>query len=783
MPCKPTFATLLGLILFLGVAPAAAQSVSAVGPTPPRLAFVDGGVSFWRPGAEDWTPAQVNTALAAGDALYVASGGNVEVEIGARAYVRAGSGTEVQLESLETGYLQLSVPLGHAAVDLKRLPEGQRIEVDTPNGAFLLDSPGYYRLDVDDEATTFTARRDGRARVVSADAEPVEVTAGQQVVLRGTETTVSIALAPDEDAWDRWNYERTADLGERPRSAEYVPVEVAGLDDLDRYGDWRPTPTYGQVWVPRSVQVGWAPYSTGRWVWDGYYGWTWIDYAPWGWAPYHYGRWCWLDGYWGWAPGSLVVRPVYAPALVAFFGGPQVGVSLTVGLPFVSWVALGYGEPVLPWWGPVGFVGRPYWGGWGGPRLVNRVVINNTTIVNARDIHHFDNFRHRHAVIGSDGDRFRRGRGDYTHLSPDQKRHLRPIHGAVGVRPGPASLVPGERRVAPPPDRFKSRRVIATRSPQDPARQPHAAGLVPRNSRRQAPPRLVSPGDGRARGYDERGHVGQYAPPVPESGRGGETRGSDRAGARQPPVVRVPSKERRGSPIIEDSKGALRLPAKEPRDQSPGRGKPREGRGREPGPPAAGIRDPAPLSPPAALQGERQERGRRGLGQSPQLPPKAPVLDHAQGVAPRRPSGRGSGGPVLSPPRPNPPPGRPGAAGRAASPADGPGGMGSDGHRGSRSPRYPPAVAPPPNVAPAPRSNLGSPRGSVQERGAPARQRGSVGRAAIPGSYRDVAPARGQSGQGASRGLGAAPPARMPLPGGGSRGGGARGGGYGAAGQ
>ena len=41
--------------------------------TPPRLSFVDGSVSFRRPGAEDWVPARVNTPLAEGDALYAGS--------------------------------------------------------------------------------------------------------------------------------------------------------------------------------------------------------------------------------------------------------------------------------------------------------------------------------------------------------------------------------------------------------------------------------------------------------------------------------------------------------------------------------------------------------------------------------------------------------------------------------------------------------------------------------------------------------------------------------------
>ena len=74
-----------------------AQNDSRSGPTPPRLRFIDGAVSFWRTGAEDWSAAQVNTALAAGDSLYAGDGANFEVQIGPRAFVRAASGTEIDL--------------------------------------------------------------------------------------------------------------------------------------------------------------------------------------------------------------------------------------------------------------------------------------------------------------------------------------------------------------------------------------------------------------------------------------------------------------------------------------------------------------------------------------------------------------------------------------------------------------------------------------------------------------------------------------------------------------
>jgi hypothetical protein len=56
-------------------------------------------------------------------------------------------------------------------------------------------------------------------------------------------------------------------------------------------------------------------------------------------------------GYWGWAPGPVYARPIYAPALVAWFGGGSWGVSFGFGGgPAYGWCPLGYGEPFIPWY-------------------------------------------------------------------------------------------------------------------------------------------------------------------------------------------------------------------------------------------------------------------------------------------------------------------------------------------------------------------------------------------------------------------------------------------------
>ncbi|MFO1296524.1 MAG: DUF6600 domain-containing protein [Rubrivivax sp.] len=92
-------------------------------------------------------------------------------------------------------------------------------------------------------------------------------------------------------------------------------------------------PDYGAIWYPSTVTAGWAPYRYGRWAWVRPWGWTWVDEAPWGFAPFHYGRWVHWHGRWCWAPGGYVQRPVYAPALVAWVGGPGLGFPSTRAPP------------------------------------------------------------------------------------------------------------------------------------------------------------------------------------------------------------------------------------------------------------------------------------------------------------------------------------------------------------------------------------------------------------------------------------------------------------------
>ena len=180
-------------------------------------------------------------------------------------------------------------------------------------------------------------------------------------------------------------------------TTRYVSPEMTGAEDLDRYGQWQQTPEYGALWVPRSVAADWAPYTTGHWAWVRPWGWTWVDDAPWGFAPFHYGRWVYHRNAWCWAPGTYVARPVYAPALVAWIGGPRTSVSISVGAGApVGWFPLAPREVYVPAYRA-------------SPRYVQQVnvthvtnVTNITTIVNNRngeaDRRDFANRKYAHAV-------------------------------------------------------------------------------------------------------------------------------------------------------------------------------------------------------------------------------------------------------------------------------------------------------------------------------------------------------------------------------------------------
>ena len=162
-------------------------------------------------------------------------------------------------------------------------------------------------------------------------------------------STAQLRNGVTTDGFDTWSANRDRHY-DRNRVNAPVSRQMVGSADLDEYGAWDTAPEYGAVWYPANVAEDWAPYRNGYWTEVAVWGPTWVDAAPWGYAPFHYGRWVHIRGRWGWCPGGYVAKPVWAPALVGWVGGPGWRVPGRSGAPIYGWVPLGWGEAYHPRW-------------------------------------------------------------------------------------------------------------------------------------------------------------------------------------------------------------------------------------------------------------------------------------------------------------------------------------------------------------------------------------------------------------------------------------------------
>ena len=337
-----------------------------------RLQYMSGSVSIQPKGTDDWVEATLNRPLTNADNVWTDKDSRAELNVGT-GILRMNAMSSVTLINVSDDTVQIQLHQGTLNVRVRHLWDGEIYEIDTPNLAFTIQKSGEYRFDVDpdgDASVVTVWKGEGDA---TGDGPAVRIRAKEQVrFTNGPSLTHSIGQAPGLDGFDDWC--RVRDQREdHSYSARYVPRGTIGYEDLDEYGQWREVEPYGPVWVP-AVAPGWAPYHYGHWVWIDPWGWTWVDDAPWGFAPFHYGRWVYYNSYWGWVPGPLYVRPYYAPALVAWFGGPGWGVGLNFGFGGgIGWCPLGWREPFFPWYG----VSRGYF------RNVN---ITNTHIVNITNV-------------------------------------------------------------------------------------------------------------------------------------------------------------------------------------------------------------------------------------------------------------------------------------------------------------------------------------------------------------------------------------------------------------
>jgi hypothetical protein len=326
-----------------------------------RLGYLQGSVSFLPAGETDWVGAVPNRPMSTGDQLWTDENSRAEVQLGS-AVIRLAPLTTFSFLNLDDDTVQIQLTSGAINVTVRWLRDQEDFEVDTPNQAFNVFQPGHYRVEASADGTyTVISVRAGEG-AATGGGQTFALRGGQRATFSGTDSLYAdVEPIYDPDEFDTWSEGRDHRY-DFSRSAQYLSRDVVGFDDLDDYGDWRDDPSYGHVWFPDQVAVGWAPYHAGHWAWISPWGWTWVDDSSWGYAPFHYGRWVSVGGRWGWVAGPVTVQAVYAPALVVFIGGGPGGFGGNVG-----WFPLGPREVYVPSY----HVSQAY---------VTRVNISSTTV-------------------------------------------------------------------------------------------------------------------------------------------------------------------------------------------------------------------------------------------------------------------------------------------------------------------------------------------------------------------------------------------------------------------
>jgi hypothetical protein len=602
-----------------------------------RISLIEGDVFFHDTAARETAPATLNWPVSGGAALSTAPDARAEVRIGSTA-IRLDGATALEFVQVDDQSIRLRLEYGAVAVRVRSREVAAELVIETRDGRVAFGDAGRYRVEAGraPDTTAVTAFLGG-ARV-EADGMAIAVQPGRRAeVGRGGRARVLEAYA---DAFDEWTLARDRRDDAARDATRYVSPETTGYESLDEHGDWRETPDYGAVWVPRAVPVGWAPYRAGRWAWVEPWGWTWVDEAPWGFAPFHYGRWALIGGAWGWVPGAFVARPVYAPALVGWVGRPGWSLTISIGsAPAVGWFPLAPREVFVP----------AYRCSTAYVRNVN--VTHVTNIVNVTDIQ--PRYAHRHveravtvvpatAVSG----------GQHVGRSAVRVRHADLVADAGASSAPPAAARPPRQFGEPRRDddgrwTRRAQAVAASPAPQAGRRpdagrpvsrerdgQPQAASSAPpggadREGRRDGPERRPSQPVERDRTPTVQAApaVTSPAPPVATT-----ERERPRAGSEQRPERRI-ERDRPAPPQAAPQVVSPTPPtaaAREPRRSEPfGRPEQRAGRERptpSPAPPAVAAPPTQPRAatpPPQRERFERREEPRPAPRAAPLQPPPA----------------------------------------------------------------------------------------------------------------------------------------------------------------
>ncbi|KXK00138.1 MAG: FecR protein [Acidobacteria bacterium OLB17] len=297
-----------------------------------RISKLKGDAQIRRRDALEWEQADDNLPLVEGDELVTSNNARVEIQFDRSTYLWLDGDAAIKIETLTDQGIAVSVPRGSAAVKAENFDKSRSyFEIDAPSTTIAIERSGLYRIDAgydQNDAVLVSAMEGGQARIYSQSAGLTLHSGRRARIYVGGDYAGEAeveGILSSEDRFADWFNDRSEKIDRDIASAyygRYYDDDMYGAEDLDDYGQWSYTSSYGYVWRPYlssiSSYANWSPYRYGQWRWLPPYGWTWVNDEPWGWATYHHGRWIWVNGYWAWTPYGYYRsgRSWWRPALV-----------------------------------------------------------------------------------------------------------------------------------------------------------------------------------------------------------------------------------------------------------------------------------------------------------------------------------------------------------------------------------------------------------------------------------------------------------------------------------
>ncbi|HEY8973026.1 MAG TPA: DUF6600 domain-containing protein [Burkholderiaceae bacterium] len=304
-----------------------------------------------------WMDVVRNQVLSTGDRITTDKTGRATLQIGSTV-VRLGADSDLVVTQMDDQHVRLRFDHGQLAVRVRSEDIPGELFIDTDEGAWVPHHAGQYRFDRVPRQPLGAQAWSGDMLLEAPDSSLPLKAPQRALVWRDARNATHYHLDPAvKDAFGDWvlAQDKQDDAHAAANTAAQVSPEMTGEADLARFGAWSAGPGGARVWTPAKLPAGWQPYQQGAWSWKLPWGWTWVDDQPWGFAPFHYGRWLQLKGRWAWTPGQWgSARPVFAPALVGWLGGPALSMD---GGPAIGWVALAPDEAVFPGYA----VSAKYW--------------------------------------------------------------------------------------------------------------------------------------------------------------------------------------------------------------------------------------------------------------------------------------------------------------------------------------------------------------------------------------------------------------------------------------